>query len=169
MKYFTINSEKCSSTFREFSRKITPSIYVGCGRKIASVRHTCPSRQKTACSKQWFLFVLDGKYHWSFLPTFGSGNHELLRELLTELSMESKHFVLMGDFNYRYRQWPPADASEVGPNASHFYDCLEENFFTQHVDMPTRDANILDLVITDEPDLVKWRFGLVVTRWLRST
>lgn len=86
---------------------------------------------------------------------FGSGNHELLRELLTELSTKNKHFVLMGDFNYRYRQWPPADASEVGPNASHFYDCLEENFFTQHVDMPTRDANILDLVITDEPDLVK--------------
>ena len=34
-----------------------------------------------------------------------------------------------------------------------FYDCLDD-FFSQHVSFPTRKDSILDLVITDEPDMV---------------
>jgi len=37
-------------------------------------------------------------------PTFniyGSHDHDLMRELITELRSTKKHFVLMGDFNYR--------------------------------------------------------------------
>jgi hypothetical protein len=33
-------------------------------------------------------------------------------------------------------------------------DCLEDCFMTQHVVAPTRGKNILDLVITNEPDMV---------------
>jgi len=35
-----------------------------------------------------------------------------------------------------------------------FFNCLEDNFFTQHVEVPTRNDAILDLVISDEPNMV---------------
>ena len=35
-----------------------------------------------------------------------------------------------------------------------FRDCIEDNFFTQYVNRPTRNGNILDLVLSNEPDLV---------------
>ena len=35
-----------------------------------------------------------------------------------------------------------------------FCECLDDNFFTQHVTIPTRNDAILDLVITDKPDMI---------------
>ena len=35
-----------------------------------------------------------------------------------------------------------------------FRDCVEDNFFTQYVNSPTRDGNILDLVLCNEPDMI---------------
>jgi len=61
----------------------------------------------------------------------------------------------MGDFNYRFKTWPPNNAdSDITREATEFYDCLEENFFTQYVEECTRKDAILDLVIADEPDVV---------------
>ena len=57
----------------------------------------------------------------------------------------------MGDFNYRYLQWPPTDDSSA---ATMFCHSSEDNFFTQHVECATRHDAILDLVITDEPNFV---------------
>ena len=37
---------------------------------------------------------------------YGSGNHDLLQDVINELGHTNRHFVLMGDFNYRYLQWP---------------------------------------------------------------
>ena len=63
--------------------------------------------------------------------------------------------MLMGDFNYRYLQWPPLlNGQYITADAVQFRNCLEDNFFTQLVDFPTRNDAILDLVITDEPDMV---------------
>ena len=39
-------------------------------------------------------------------------------------------------------------------NAELFCDCLEENYYMQYVDKPTRGDNVLDLIIKNEPDLV---------------
>jgi len=82
---------------------------------------------------------------------YGSGNHDLLNEL----GCTEKHFVLMGDFNYRTSQWPPVYSSNFSADTRDFYNCLEDNFFTQHVTSHTRSDAILDLVITEEPDVVK--------------
>ena len=38
--------------------------------------------------------------------------------------------------------------------ALEFGECIEEDFFTQHVDMCTRNDAILDLIITDEPAII---------------
>jgi len=80
---------------------------------------------------------------------YGSGNHNLLREVIGELGSSRKHFVLMGDFNYRFLQWPPLDTSSAPAEGLQFYQALEENFLSQHVECCTRgDA------ITDEPHMV---------------
>ena len=76
-----------------------------------------------------------------------------LRELLNELS--GKHFVLMGDFNYPGIDW---EAKQCLPTASKetqlFWNCCEDNFLVQHVTVETRLSSILDLVISDTPEVV---------------
>ena len=39
-------------------------------------------------------------------------------------------------------------------DAGDFCECVYDNFFTQHVDIHTRNDAILDLVITDEPEMI---------------
>jgi len=63
---------------------------------------------------------------------------------------------MMGDFNYRYREWPPTlNDHTITADALQFFNCLEDNFFTQHVNFCTRNDAILDLVISDEPSTVQ--------------
>ena len=114
--------------------------------------------------EQAWCYFLDANKHKCYLgicyrtPTYniyGSHNHDLVKDLVTELRSTKKHFVLMGDFNYRFHTWPPSNADNaITKEAAEFYDCLEENFFTQYVEECTRKDAILDLVIADEPDVV---------------
>jgi len=61
----------------------------------------------------------------------------------------------MGDFNYPLSRWPlQLDSDGLSGQAKEFGHCLEDNFLVQHVTTPTRNENILDLVITDELDMV---------------
>lgn len=63
-------------------------------------------------------------------------------------------FFYVGDFNFPNIDWEWL--LTTGPNeAGQFLDmCLNYNF-TQVIDQPTRGGNILDLVLTACPDLVK--------------
>jgi hypothetical protein len=66
-----------------------------------------------------------------------------------------KHFMLMGDFNYRYDCWPvKLTVHGVSSAALDFAATLDDNFCTQHVNFSTRGNAILDLLITDEPAMV---------------
>jgi len=86
---------------------------------------------------------------------FGSGNHDTLRDLINTFGESNKHFVLMGDFNYSFKKWPSDCVADVlTEEARKFVDCLDDNFLTQHVTFPTRKNAILDLVITDEQDMI---------------
>ena len=61
---------------------------------------------------------------------YGSGNHALLQDIINELGATCKHFVLMGDFNYRYQAWPPElDNYNISTEAAQFCHCIEDNFF----------------------------------------
>ena len=70
---------------------------------------------------------------------------------LSELvSISHQHFILTGDINYRYLQWPSLTDIII------YSDLLwprEDNFFTQYVDFNSRKVAILDLVIFDEPNV----------------
>ena len=94
-------------------------------------------------------------YRTPTVNIYGSSNHDVLQSLINELGTTKKHFMLMGDCNYRILSWPPlAHDSSTSKEALDFFDCLEENFFTQHVVECTRKDAILDLVITDEPAMI---------------
>ena len=43
----------------------------------------------------------------------------------------------------------------TSPNSKMFINCLEDNFLTQHVMEATRNESVLDLVITNEPDIIQ--------------
>jgi len=94
-------------------------------------------------------------YRTPTVAIFDIDTNSSLRQLLTKLSGSNSHFMLMGDFNYPFSRWPPqVDSDGLWGHARDFCDCLEDNFLSQHVTIPTRNGHILDLVITDEPDMV---------------
>lgn len=131
---------------------------------VRSSLHAVQCELSVRFPEQTWCYILDANKRKCYLgicyrtPTFniyGSHNHDLMRELITELRSTKKHFVLMGDFNYRFKTWPPSNTdNEITREATEFYDCLEENFLTQSVEGCTRKDAILDLVIADEPDVV---------------
>ena len=62
-------------------------------------------------------------------------------------NVDSRHLILMGDFNYPELNW--INASSV--DRSHpFVECLDNNFLSQLVDKPTRGNNYLDLIIASD-------------------
>ena len=85
---------------------------------------------------------------------FGPSNHVQIRELLAESSRAN--FMLMGDFNYPGVDWCGGEglrSSATGEEAL-FWDCVEDNFLTQHVNIPTRKTATLDLVFTRDKDII---------------
>jgi len=46
-------------------------------------------------------------YRTPSVDIYGSQNHVLIQEMLDSLHASKKHFLLIGDFNYRFRTWPP--------------------------------------------------------------
>jgi len=86
---------------------------------------------------------------------FQVDTHSAFRELISKTATTGNHFMLMGDFNYTFSRWPPLpDTDGLDSHAKEFCSCLDDNFLYQHVVFPTRKDNILDLVVTDEPDVI---------------
>ena len=59
--------------------------------------------------------------------------------------------LIFGDFNYPNIDWTNLDADS---GSRHFFDMVNDSYLTQHVTRPTRGSNILDLVLSNIPDLV---------------
>jgi len=60
----------------------------------------------------------------------------------------SQPIVIMGDFNYPGIDWVQLRSSDTGDKK--FVNLVMDCFLDQHVCNPTRDNNILDLVLTNE-------------------
>ena len=84
---------------------------------------------------------------------FGKDYQSLLNDLFVEVN--KKNVLIMGDFNYGDIDWPN---HRLLPSASldsrQFFECIDDNFYIQHVLQPTRDDSILDLVFSLESDLI---------------
>jgi len=78
-------------------------------------------------------------------------NNQGIWDWITELP--NKNIVLMGDMNYPDIVWD----SRIGRslNSQSLVDCLDDTFFTQHVQENTRGNARLDLVISKDPDIVQ--------------
>ena len=67
-------------------------------------------------------------------------------------SISGKRVLVMGDFNYPKINWNTFESDSSGEA---FLDVILDNFWIQHVTSPTREQNILDLVITSEESMVE--------------
>jgi len=85
------------------------------------------------------------------IDIFSYDIHGKLRQLLNEIRNLHKHCIVMGDFNYRFLQWPP-ELNALTDDARLFCNALD--FMFQHVTNSTRNDAILDLILTDEQDMI---------------
>jgi len=72
-------------------------------------------------------FFLGVCYHTPTDNILGPASHDELKDLLSEIGGSKKHFLLMGDFNYSFKRWPPTGAPTA--EAHQFAECLDDNFF----------------------------------------
>ena len=129
----------------------------GGGILIYVIKGRCAWKEKTGgCFEQHALVRMRGKNGDLGInilyrsPNSSSANDASLCEILRELRGP---FVLIGDINYPGIQW---ESGRADAKSRLFYEEMEDNFFTQHVDKPThKSGNILDLVISRDENLVE--------------
>ena len=81
-----------------------------------------------------------------------------------ESKLQHKNILILGDFNLPCIQWPDVPTSQLASNYTNkdMLECadtllsfMNTNFISQYVDKPTRLNNLLDLVLTNDINLVK--------------
>ena len=78
----------------------------------------------------------------------------ILYNEIKSLTNDSTDTIIMGDFNLPLINW---NTNQHGDSAGdRFFSFFHENFLHQHVHEPTRDNNILDLVISTDENLVNY-------------
>jgi len=75
-----------------------------------------------------------------------------LEQILSSCRTSNHTLILTGDFNDRTTNWHSTHPdSEIGTN---LYDLLNSYYLSQLINEPTRNNNILDLLITNNPGLI---------------
>lgn len=77
-----------------------------------------------------------------------------LREISESLK-ERTNSIILGDFNFPMIKWQDTSSTQLHGSAREFYQFCESNMLTQLVNLPTHSFNILDLVLTNNTDLVQ--------------
>ena len=106
------------------------------------------SAELTTASDQKILFCScyrppDSDSHWI----------DLFNIFLNQVCDQFDNMVISGDFNLPNISWELIDSCS-GVNELAFIDTLNDHFLSQLNNKPTRGNNILDLVITNVPNLV---------------
>ena len=83
-------------------------------------------------------------------PNCSNIYHDAMCELITFLALNSEYIVFFGDLNLPGIQWPEITCPNTHTHKS-FTACVTENALTQHVHFPTREQNILDLILSSDP------------------
>ena len=88
-------------------------------------------------------------------PSSKANNDRLLRELIDSIAKKYNKVLLLGDFNYPKIDWKNSVVNSTPfSQEMQFYNCLENNFLTQHIKDFTRyrgtdKPSLLDLIITE--------------------
>ena len=85
-------------------------------------------------------------------PNSGQDQGHKMHHEIERACQKGKVTVIMGDFNMQV-DWVNNVGS--GPKEREFIECLQDGFLEQLVMEPTREQAILDLVLCNEPDLIK--------------
>jgi len=105
---------------------------------------------KDSMNKTYYIGVV---YRSNNEDIYGNNLSATLCNMIDEVG--SKNIILMGDFNYSEIDWHiPLPLPGAPPDTVTFLDCIENNCLTQHVKEPTRAKNVLDLVLTKDPDII---------------
>ena len=83
-------------------------------------------------------------YHWL----------EKLNSTLSQVCDRFSNILICGDFNFPKISWDNPERTR-GADELKFHSILGDYFLSQIVTLPTRDNNILDLVLTNVPDIVE--------------
>ena len=86
-------------------------------------------------------------------PNQGVNNLVTLNNCL--LSISQYPIILCGDFNLPSINWSLTFLVTSSPTASLLCDIVRDNFLHQLVKDPTRYLNLLDLVFTNQPNLIE--------------
>ncbi|PKU46226.1 pre-mrna-processing factor 17 [Limosa lapponica baueri] len=70
-----------------------------------------------------------------------------------KVASQSQALLLVGDFNHPDVCWKGYTAKHL--QSRRFLQCIDDNFFTQLVEEPTRRGALLDLVLTNKEGLVE--------------
>ena len=83
-----------------------------------------------------------------------NSNLKVLQDLQNSLSNITTDTILIGDFNLSEFDWANNRSLRCSEHHTLLLDIIQDNFLHQLVDGPTRDKNILDLVLTTNVDLI---------------
>ncbi len=72
--------------------------------------------------------------------------------LYEELHTQSKEAIIIGEFNCPNIDWRQMTGDQEG---NRLVEMVEDSFLIQVVTQPTRENNLLDLVLVNDPDLIR--------------
>ena len=78
---------------------------------------------------------------------------EELQRVIDEIS--TPKLTVVGDFNVSTINWSNTSPSLPSPVSMLLVDIVQDNFLSQLISEPTRDKNILDLVLTTSTEYVQ--------------
>jgi hypothetical protein len=82
-------------------------------------------------------------------PNSSAKNDTAMYSLINRVSANST--VIMGDFNFPELDWTNINSLE---DTHPFMRCINKNFLSQVVDKPTREKNVLDLILTSDDSII---------------
>ena len=83
-------------------------------------------------------------------PNINEDDNTKIQNTIKEVS--KGECIIMGDFNHGHIQWKSLEST--GGEDQQFLFLIQDSFLTQHVLEPTREENVLDIVLSSQKELV---------------
>ena len=132
------------------------------GGVMLAVRNSIPSFRRLDLESAAEILACElrpsGKKKVLFVVFYRPPSSDLsyLKEFTKSLRLVSKakfdNIVIAGDFNLPNIDWININATTENPIYSHFIKIINDYFLWQVIDFPTRENNILDLILTSIPE-----------------
>ena len=117
--------------------------------------YECDDLNKFKCEAIWINLKLSSKNTVLIGVCYRSPNavDQEIIELFSAVQTAAKtHAIILGDFNYPGIDW---STLQCEPSSKPFLDLVHDCFLHQHVEKPTRDKHILDMVFSTESKMVE--------------